>query len=178
MTSLWRALHDVRPRGEAPIPAGPGTIDGLLEAAYAESGRADGKSAALLTIVGISFTAFAAAGAATVAVPLSGPARWLAVAALPGVCAVAELLLLALRPTLGRGMAGQRYFATWRRYADVPVRLAAELNADPGACRTLIEVSRIVWRKYVLIRCAIDLLLVLVPTVAAALAVALLVRLP
>lgn len=177
MTSLWRAPHDARPRGEAPIPTPRGTVDGLLEAAYAENGRADGKSAALLTIVGIGFTAFAAAGAVTVAAPLRGPAQWLAVAALVGVCAVAELLLLALRPTLGRGLAGQRYFATWCRYEDIPARLAAELNADPGACRTLIDVSRIVWRKYLLIRWAIDLLLVIVPGIAAALAVALLVRL-
>lgn len=178
MTSLWRALHEIYPRGESSGPAAPGTIDGLLEAAYAESGRADAKSAALLTIVGIGFTAFAAAGAAAIAAPPRGPAQWLAVAALAGVCAVAELLLLALRPTLGSGTAGQRYFATWRRYADAPARLAGELTADPSACRTLIDVSRIVWRKYLLIRWAIDLLLVIVPAVAAALAVALVVRLP
>jgi hypothetical protein len=180
VTGWWHPLQDGHPRGAAAHPAapGPGTIDTLLEAAYAESGRADGKSATLLAIVGIGFTAFAAAGAAAIAAPLRGPAQWLSLGALTGVCAVAELLLLALRPTLGSGLIGQRYFATWRQYAAAPAALAAELSADPDDCRTLIDVSRIVWRKYLLIRWAVDLLLVIAPLVAAGLSVALVIRLP
>ena len=177
MTGWWRPVQDVCPRSQAPVPAARGAVDTLLETAYQESTRADGKSAALLTIVGIGFTAFSAAGAAAVAAPLRGPAQWLSLAAIAGVCAVAELLLLALRPTLGSGFVGQRYFATWRRYNTAPAALAAELSADPDDCRTLIDVSRIVWRKYLLIRRAVDLLLTIVPVVAVALSIALMIRL-
>lgn len=176
MTAWWHLMRNARSCGKAAGPTGPGNIGALLNAAYAESGRADGKSATLLAIVGIGFTAFAAASAAAITAALRGPAQWLSLGALAGVCAVAELLLLALRPTLGSGLVGQRYFATWRRYANVAT-LAAELSADPGDCRTLIDVSRIVWRKYLFIRWAIDLLLVIVPLVAAGLAAAVALRL-
>lgn len=175
MTGWWRPLQDPRSEGNA---AASREVNVLLDTAYQESARADGKSAALLAIVGIGFTAFAAAGAAAVAAPLRGPAQWLSLAAIAGVCAVAELLLLALRPTLGKGLVGERYFTTWRRYAGAPAVLAAELCADPDDCRTLIDVSCIVWRKYLLIRWAADLLLAIVPVMTAAVSVAVVIRLP
>jgi hypothetical protein len=164
-------------RGAAPSSRrGPSDIDALIEATRQENIRADAKSTTLLTIVGIGFTAFTAASATTVAIPLRGTARLLAVAALATVCVVAELLLLALRPKLGRNQAGQRYFAVWRRYAGTPGALAARLSAEVDACRTLIQLSRIVWRKYFLIRWAVDLLVVVVPLLAVAVSVALLRR--
>ncbi|CAM5291990.1 hypothetical protein STENM223S_08633 [Streptomyces tendae] len=126
--------------------------------------------------MGIGFTAFSVAGASAVAAPLHGGARWLCVAALAGVCAVAELLLLVLRPVLGRDDAGQGYFATWRHYASTPERLARELSADEEACRTLIRLSGIVWRKYQLQIVAVDLMIAVLPLMAAALSVALLTR--
>jgi Pycsar effector protein len=153
------------------------SVDAMTEVAFQESARADAKSAALLTIVGIGFAAFSAGCASAVVAPLRGPAQWLSVGALAGVCAVAELLLLALRPRLGDGRMGERYFAVWRRYAGAADVLAAELSAEPDACRTLIQLSRIVWRKYLLIRWAIDLLLAVVPVIAVAVSAALLLRL-
>lgn len=128
--------------------------------------------------MGIGFTAFSAACAATTAVPLHGSARLLSVAALAGVCVVTELLLLALRPRLGSGLVSQRYFATWRRYAGDPAGLAAELSAPPDMCRLLIDLSRIAWRKYLLVRWAVDFLMAFVPLIAATVSVVLLRRLP
>ncbi|MEH0548379.1 DUF5706 domain-containing protein [Streptomyces sp. B21-105] len=154
----------------------PAEINALIEATRQENARADAKSAALLTVVGIGFTAFSVAGASAVTVPVHGVARWLCVTALAGVCAVAELLLLVLRPVLGKGDVGQRYFATWRRYASTPERLARELSVDEEACRTLIQLSGIVWRKYRLIRGAVDLMIGVLPLMAVALSVTLLTR--
>ncbi|MGV9279754.1 Pycsar system effector family protein [Streptomyces sp. NPDC003730] len=157
-----------------PALTSPADVDALIEVTRQENARADAKSAALLTVVGIGFTAFSVAGASAVAAPLHGGARWLCVAALTGVCAVAELLLLVLRPVVGRGGAGQRYFATWRRYAPAPERLASELSVDEERCRTLVRLSGIVWRKYRLIRWAVDLMIAVLPLMAVALSVALL----
>ena len=126
--------------------------------------------------MGIGFTAFSVASASAVTVPPHGGARWLCVSALAGVCLVAELLLWVLRPVLGKGDVGQRYFATWRHYESAPERLARELSVDEEACRTLIQLSGIVWRKYRLIRWAVDLMIVVLPLMAAALSVALLTR--
>jgi Family of unknown function (DUF5706) len=126
--------------------------------------------------VEIGFAAFCFAGASAAAAPLRGTALWLFITALAGICAVAELLLLALRPAVSGRLAGQRYFDTWRRYDGAPDMLAAKLSADPSACRTLIRLSIIVWRKYLLIRWAVDLLMGIVPLVAIALSVALLMR--
>jgi Pycsar effector protein len=173
VTGWWRALQEERTRQLPPGGAQVG-IDKLIDAAFQESARADAKSAALLTIVGIGFAAFTAGCASGVAVPLHGSARWLSVAALACVCAVAELLLLALRPRLGGELAGERFFGTWRRYEQAPDVLAAELSADPAACRTLVQLSCVVWRKYVLIRCSVDLLVAVVPLLAAAMSVAVL----
>jgi hypothetical protein len=176
MNSWWQALHYGNPQQPQSALDGTASIDGLLDAAFQESARADAKSAALLTIVGIGFAAFSAGCASAAGVRLHGPAQWLSVASLAGVCVVAELLLLALRPRLSAGGPGERYFAVWRRYAAAPDVLAAELSADPEACRTLIQVSCVVWRKYFFIRCAVDLLLAIVPLIALAVCVALLMR--
>ncbi|MBE1536710.1 Pycsar system effector family protein [Actinomadura algeriensis] len=163
-------------RPAPPSPPGRPDVDALIEATRQENVRADAKTNTLLTIVGFGFAAFTAAAASTVAIPLRGTSRLLVVAALAGVCVVAELLLTALRPRLGRDGTGQRYFAVWRRYAGTPDVLAAHLSADVDACRTLIQLSRIVWRKYRLIRWAVDVLLAVVPLLAVAVSVALLVR--
>jgi hypothetical protein len=167
-------------RGRRPVtdpPDGPSAgIDALIDATRQENARADTKSAALLTVVGIGFTAFSVAGASAVTVPVHGVARWLCVAALAGVCAVAELLLLVLRPVLGTGDVGQRYFAAWRHYASAPERLARELCVDEEACRTLIRLSGIAWRKYRLVRTAVDLMIGVLPLMAVALSVTLLTR--
>jgi hypothetical protein len=176
MTSWRRTLQDGHPRQVPQARPTKAGIAMLIDQAFQESARADAKSAALLTIVGIGFTAFSAGCASAVVVPLHGLARWLCVAALAGVCVVAEVLLLALRPRLGSGRIGQRYFAAWRRYSQAPDALAAELSAEPAECRTLVQLSCIVWRKYLLIRWSVDVLMAIVPLVALAVSVALLTR--
>lgn len=184
MYDWWRALASTRtphtaplasPQLQAPTAAADRAgIETLIDAAFQESARADAKSAALLTIAGICFTAFSAACAATTAVPLHGLARCLSVAALAGICAVVELLLLALRPRLGPGLTSQRYFATWRRYAGDLAGLADELSAPSDMCRLLVDLSGVAWQKYLYVRRAIDLLMVLVPLMAGAVSIALL----
>ena len=177
MSRRQRAARRTPPSGPpAAAPAGAVGIEALIDATRQEIARADSKSATLLTVVGLGFTAFSVAGASAVAVPLHGTARWLCLAALAGVCLVAELLLWVLRPVLNRSDTGQRYFATWRRYAAAPEQLARELSADVEACRTLARLSGIVWRKYLLIRWAVHLMAAVLPLMAVALAVALLTR--
>jgi len=158
------------------VPPARTSIDTLIEASRQESIRADSKATTLLTIVGIGFTAFSVAGASAIVAPLTGTARWLSVAALASVCLVAELLLLSLRPALGRGLTGQQYFAAWRHYARDAERLAVELSAEVTSCQTLIQLSIIVWRKFLLVRWAVDLLMGVLPLVALSVSIALLTR--
>lgn len=158
----------------APVPATSVGVDALIEATRQEIARADAKSAALLTVVGIGFTAFSVAGASVVAVPLHGAARWLSLVTLTGVCVVAELLLFVLRPVLRKDDVGQLYFATWRSRA--PEQVARELSADVVACRILVRLSGIVWQKYRLTRWAVHVMSAVLPLMAVSLAVALLTR--
>lgn len=179
VTTAGDLAHPGRPAGGTlPAPSAPASaeVDALIEATRQEVARADAKSATLLTVVGLGFTAFSVAGASAVAAPPDGASRWLCLPALAGVCAVAELLLFVLRPVLRKDDAGQLYFATWRHYAPHPWRLAAELSADEDRCRTLIRLSEIVWRKYRLIRWAVHMMAVVLPVMAAGLSVALLRR--
>lgn len=184
MYDWWRVLASTRSPHTAPLASPPlhaptaaadrAGIETLIDAAFQECARADAKSAALLTIAGICFTAFSAACAATTAVPLHGLTRCLSVAALAGICAVVELLLLALRPRLGPGLASQRYFATWRGYAGDLAVLADELTAPFDMCRLLVDLSEVAWQKYHYVRWAVDLLMVLIPLMAGAISIALL----
>lgn len=184
MYDWCRRLADTRTPHTAPLASPPpqapmavadkAGIETLIDAAFQESARADAKSAALLTVAGIGFTAFSAACVATATVPLHGIARCLSVAALAGMCAVMELLLLALRPRLGHGLPRQRYFATWRRYAGDLPGLAAELSAPPDTCRLLVDLSKVAWQKYLYVRWAVNLLMALVPLMAGSVSIALL----
>ena len=178
MTTWWRAFRDPHPQQMPPTPTANTEIDALIDAAFQESARADAESAALPTVVGIGFTAFSAGCASAIVVPLRGPAQWLSVAALAGVCVVAEFLLLALRPRLGNGLAGREILRHLVPIFTSPDVLAAELSAELDACRMLIQLSCIAWRKYLLIRWSVHLLVAIVPLVALAVSVALLMRLP
>lgn len=159
---------------EADSVASRRDVTELIDATRQEVARADVKAAALLTIIGIGFAAFSAAIVGAVAAPVQGAAMWLALVALAGVNVAGELLLLVFRPRLRQDAGSQRYFGYWHRYITCPDVLAADLGANVEQARLLVQLSDIAWRKYLLTRIAVDVLMVVLPLISSAVAVTLL----
>ncbi len=156
------------------VPPSKSDLAPHLSSTREEIARADTKATALLAITAIGFAAFSAAAAGAVAAPVRGPALWLTMAALVGVTAVVELLLLVLRPRMGTEWTSRHYFGHWRKFIAAPDDLAKELSADITQVKLLIQLSDIAWRKFRLIRASVDVLMIAVPLISTAISVTLL----
>lgn len=144
------------------------TLDELAATAAGEAqqhhGRADAKSGTLLAISGTGLTVGLAVMARTDLPRPAAVCGWLALT-LIGVAAV--LLALAIRPDL-RGNHGIVRYAAARNRAEVLAALTAEVDAPGGAVDALYTASCTAVRKYKRQRLAVDLLVLAVVGIAAA----------
>lgn len=163
---MERMVTQATPPGTAHYNPSPLPIRDFISDTHAEIIKADSKAASLLTVVGIVFAAFSLATAAAATTPTRGLPRWLAIASLIGVLAATEFLFLAIRPKMSWNTTATSYFGYWRLYANRVADLCAELSCTESDARLLVQLSVIAWRKFLLIRTSVDVLLITMPVVS------------
>ncbi|RKN23861.1 hypothetical protein D7147_02185 [Micromonospora musae] len=150
-------------RSEATVGGIP--LDALLQETRQEIGRTDAKASLLLALLAVLMGVFVSLSATATAL---SPSSW-AVGTATALFIVSALLLVwAVRPRLNAGGRGrQEYFAHFATFVDRPDDLERELACTPDDVNSrraaqLVDLSRLVLRKYRLIQVAVDLLVVAV----------------